>query len=224
MTSREIRKTQITAQRQQQIMDAAVDIFSKEGFAAATVPDIARLANVAIGTIYIYYPGKRELFVAAVQRLIMTASLLNFKENLPEADFAVTFKRILQDRLSFAGDGNNMARLLSMMSEIQRDPELKALYVERFVKPITLRLEQFTRRRIAAGEVRRLNPDVVARAVYGMIIGFALCMNLEGDASPLHRLSQAEITDEVLQFLSCGVLNEKKQEGKGNPGRKRRLS
>ncbi len=219
MVSRESRKNQITAQRREQILNAATAIFSQKGYAAATVPELARLANIAIGTIYIYYPSKRELFVAATQRLIITAPLLKLIERLPEAGFAVTFKGVLQDRLSFM-ESDNTSRLLSMLGEIQRDPELKALYVERLVKPITSRMAEFYRSGMAAGEFRQVAPDIVARALYGMIIGLVILKSLEGDAGPLSRLRREEIADELSNLLSHGLLKEKK--ANRNLRRKRR--
>ena len=77
MVDRESRKKQITEQRQKQILGAAGDIFTLKGYAAATIPEIAELAGVAVGTVYNYYSNKRDLFIAAIKNLIITASLLD---------------------------------------------------------------------------------------------------------------------------------------------------
>ena len=60
MPDRETRKKQILAKRQEQILKAAMEVFSRKGYAAATIPEIARLAGIAAGTIYLYYPSKRD--------------------------------------------------------------------------------------------------------------------------------------------------------------------
>jgi AcrR family transcriptional regulator len=40
-------KKEITAQRQEQILKAAMNVFGRKGYAGATVPEIAREAGVA---------------------------------------------------------------------------------------------------------------------------------------------------------------------------------
>lgn len=45
------------------MMQAAVKVFAQKGYHAATVRDIVRAADVAIGTFYFYFPDKETLFV-----------------------------------------------------------------------------------------------------------------------------------------------------------------
>lgn len=45
------------------MMQAAVQVFAEKGYYAATVRDIVRAADVAIGTFYFYFPDKESLFV-----------------------------------------------------------------------------------------------------------------------------------------------------------------
>lgn len=43
------------------ILTAALHVFAERGFHGAAVPDVARRAGVAAGTIYTYFPGKEAL-------------------------------------------------------------------------------------------------------------------------------------------------------------------
>ncbi len=45
------------------MMQAAVQVFAKKGYHAATVRDIVNTSNVAIGTFYFYFPDKETLFL-----------------------------------------------------------------------------------------------------------------------------------------------------------------
>jgi len=134
MADRESRKKQITSRRQEQILKAALAVFSQKGYAAATIPEIARSAGVATGTIYIYYPSKRELFIAVIKNLIITVPLLDLIEKILETDFAITFRQILKNRFSLI-EGETVSRIPILMGEIQRDPELKAIWAEQFIQP-----------------------------------------------------------------------------------------
>jgi AcrR family transcriptional regulator len=198
--------------RQEQILNAALEVFARKGYAAATVPEIAQAAGVAIGTIYIYYPSKRELFLAVIRNLLITVPLLNLFQKMSADQFPVIFKSIIQNRLSFI-EGGNTARLLSLMGEIQRDPELKAMYLEQLIQPIMSRMEAFYRAQIESGRFRQFDPAVVVRAIGGMIIGLAILRVLEGANSPLERLPQGKLADDLLNLVFYGLSNEDRTTG-----------
>jgi AcrR family transcriptional regulator len=48
--------------RRQEILDAARAIFFRNGFAATTMPEVARCAELAPGTLYLYFPSKDALY------------------------------------------------------------------------------------------------------------------------------------------------------------------
>jgi AcrR family transcriptional regulator len=47
--------------RREQILDAAARVFTDKGTSVATVDDIAAVAGVAKGTIYLYFDSKEQL-------------------------------------------------------------------------------------------------------------------------------------------------------------------
>src|SRR5262249_47104218 len=56
--------------RRQAILEAAIEQFLAQGFAATTLDGIARQAGVAKGTIYLYFADKEALFRALVQDMV----------------------------------------------------------------------------------------------------------------------------------------------------------
>ena len=52
-----------TADKRERILDAAIKVFAKEGFYNARVSQIAELAGVADGTIYLYFKSKDDLLI-----------------------------------------------------------------------------------------------------------------------------------------------------------------
>jgi AcrR family transcriptional regulator len=62
-------------QRLDAIVDAAVTVFGRDGYASAQVADIAREAGVSVGTVYNYVTGKDALLVLAVERELLGGAL-----------------------------------------------------------------------------------------------------------------------------------------------------
>lgn len=59
--------------RQGEILDAAFDVFARDGFAAARVDEIAERAGVSKGTVYLYFATKEALFEGVVRSHIGAA-------------------------------------------------------------------------------------------------------------------------------------------------------
>jgi len=54
------------ARHRQAILEAARDVFFRDGFMAANLDEVAQLAGVAKGTLYRYFDSKAELYVAVL--------------------------------------------------------------------------------------------------------------------------------------------------------------
>lgn len=56
------------AVREQQMLDAAVSVFGRRGYMAASMDEIAELAGVSKPLVYLYLNSKDDLFSACVDR------------------------------------------------------------------------------------------------------------------------------------------------------------
>ena len=52
----------IRAEREQQILDAALVVFAQKGYGDTRISDIANAVGIAKGTIYLYFDSKESLF------------------------------------------------------------------------------------------------------------------------------------------------------------------
>ena len=55
-------------EREQQIMDCAIQVFAQRGYSAASVDEIAELAGVSKPLVYLYLESKEGLFLACLHR------------------------------------------------------------------------------------------------------------------------------------------------------------
>jgi len=204
--SREERAENLARLRKQQILEAALTIFSEKGFAAAKTAEIARSAGVSEGTIYNYFKNKRELFVAVIKNFIITVPLLDLIEKIPKDDVVLTFRKILENRFDLVKT-DTITGLPSLMGEVQRDPELKSLWTRDFLQPFLYQLEKMYRTMSVSGKFRKMEPEVVVRVIGGLIIGFMILKIMEGEDSPLNDLSQEQITGDITEFILHGLLS-----------------
>ena len=205
---RETRKKLLTERRKNQILDAAMEVFANKGFSAATIPAIAKTAGLAAGTIYIYYPSKRVLFIAVIESF-MISPLSNIFRQAASEEFQVTLKEAIKDRVKFL-EGGNLSRLTSLIGEIQRDPELKTLYINRVFQPFIGFMESFYTKQINSGRFRQIEPDLAVRFVASLIVGMSILISLEGDSSPFNKITNERLTSELMNFILNGLMNWEK--------------
>jgi AcrR family transcriptional regulator len=57
------------AQRRDQLLDAANDLFAERGYGDVSIEDIAKAAGVTRGLVHHYFGGRKEVYLALLERL-----------------------------------------------------------------------------------------------------------------------------------------------------------
>jgi AcrR family transcriptional regulator len=209
MPDKEIKKQLLTNQRREQILNAAVDIFAGKGYTAATVLEIARQAGLAPGTIYLYFSSKRELFIKVIENLVATPLVSQFA-GLSDDNFRAIMQNVLRNRLEFFRSGL-FSRMMLLMSEIQRDPELKKSFYQTLIQPLFHRMSEVLQTQVENGTFRSINPEIIPRLIGSMMVGLAIMQNIENESSPFNKMSVEAMTAEVMNFVMWGVMNSPAQ-------------
>src|SRR5438445_4619984 len=66
------KRAQNQAVRRQRVVEAAVELASEGGYEAVQMRDVAARADVALGTLYRYFPSKDHLLIAALAEMAST--------------------------------------------------------------------------------------------------------------------------------------------------------
>ena len=216
MAGRSQKKELITEYRRKQILDAALVVFSKKGYGEATIPDIAREAGVAVGTIYNYYPGKRDILVSVLASQVLSEPFLKLTEQPPEADDKAFFRSLIEDRLTLLT--GNADRFLFMLGEIHRDQEFRRQWAQDIVQPALKQAEKYVRSKTDSGAFRPTNASVTVRALAGMAIGFAVLTMVEGEESPCRDIPIEELAPQMADIMLAGV-RVRESDSPQKPGR-----
>ncbi len=106
--------------KRQQIIRAAITVFSKGSFQDASIDEIARLACVAEGTIYQYFKNKEDLFfsIPLERTHVFCRELENYMDGISDATEKI--KRLVWYYLYFFKTNPDYARVLMLEMRVSR--------------------------------------------------------------------------------------------------------
>lgn len=153
--------------KRQQILKAAVTVFSRKGFHEAKVDEIAQLADVGKGTVYEYFSSKTELF-QEMFKAGMEFYLDNLSKELkPKQSCREKLIRVSKLHLRFVVHYKDLARItMTEPANISEDFR-KSIFKHR-AKKIDL-LKQIIDEGIESGEFRKVNSYAAALTFSGSL-------------------------------------------------------
>ncbi|MCD0417637.1 TetR/AcrR family transcriptional regulator [Rubrivivax sp. JA1024] len=153
--------------RPQELLDAALELFVQNGYAATHSDEVARRAGVSKGTLYLYFPSKEELFKAVVRatlsNLIAEGAELAEHHQGSTRELLLALGRIWWERIG-SRPAAGLHRVL--LAELQHFPELQRFYADEVVAPADQLFARALQRGIERGEFRALP---VEEACYALI-------------------------------------------------------
>jgi AcrR family transcriptional regulator len=178
------------ARRRSEIVSAAAEVFAEKGYAATTTREIADAADVAEGTLYIYFESKRDILLAVAREAEgpMSRALLQVGTLESREAMIVLFERafdVSEARLPF---------LRTLLSASWNDDSILQEYFSVRLGRVYEMLKRFIADRVAAGFFRPIDPALGARVAIGMFAGLMLPIvrGVEPLPSPEERRALAE--------------------------------
>ena len=188
------------ADKRSRILKAAVRVFAREGFHGARIAEIARVAGVADGTIYLYFRNKEDLLLSLFEEHVgrLNAMLRDGLASLPATSSRV--EHGVRCQVGLVEDRRDLAEVLSVtLRQSNR-------FLRQFAGPTFTEYLEILAEVVADGQRRgeidaRLSPMVVARALFGALDGLMLTWAL--GRSPADRLERAAM--QVAEILVRGL-------------------
>src|ERR1700691_4709916 len=101
----------VTERKHDAILDAARTVFSREGYAASSVEDVADEAGIGKGTVYLYFKSKEELYLAALARDIRVFAAKAREEMESVPTFREKIEAFLRVRLDYCKAHQDFLRI-----------------------------------------------------------------------------------------------------------------
>lgn len=157
--------------REQLILDAAIRIFARQGYAQTSVSEIIDEANVARGTFYLYFKSKKDIFNALLDRFMMEViqgvTKINALQAGSDGNLANHFRKLASDFILVITKNRQLTKIILFnASGLDSDFDAKLnFFNEQLVNVIRHNLDL----QISAGIFRPCATEVVARAMIGSV-------------------------------------------------------
>jgi AcrR family transcriptional regulator len=152
------------------IVEAAVQLFSRQGFAGSSTHEIARLAGVSEVTVFRHFPRKKDLFWAATESRLRRLRLSKELRERLEADEnpRTAMRGVIALLVETFHNQPEMVRLLYLsLFELEHGAErILRKYLVPFFQPV----REYLSRCAAKGLGRDLDPSIAALALMTSIV------------------------------------------------------
>jgi AcrR family transcriptional regulator len=184
--------------RKQKILEIAAKSFSLFGYKATTMDQVARLANVGKGTIYLFFKNKEELFAEIIASLIKEMKEEADKAFEPAKPFQQNLHQSLFQILEFRRKHQLVIKLFQEEKEMGTHEVLSMM--EKLEEAVVHYINEKITEAVRSGEINECNPELIAFIMVKLYI--ALIFDWEKRHQPLEK---DEISQLFNQYLFGGL-------------------
>ena len=180
--------------RREQILEVALKLFAKQGFAATATKQIAQKAGIAEGLIFHYFPTKADLLRAIAQRRTFAGELTARLKDAGERPARECLPELAESWITMV---RREASLFStIISESFTNVSLQAAFQE-IIGGAIRELAAYLEKRVQAGELRADLPIEESASAFLSPLMFFFIMH--------HQLSDAQWETQARPFVN-GIL------------------
>ena len=191
--------------RKRQLLETALDLFSRKGFEGTTTKELASAAGVAEGIIFRHFPSKQALYTAALDYKVQSGEAQDWWTEIKacverdddEALFRTIASRILR---SYRTDPRFERMVLFAALE---GHELALAYMRQQSFPLIQLLDEYLQRRQSQGALLGLRPMFILSAIFGMAHHYAQVSEMFGFIP--ERPPDEEVVEAFVQILMNGI-------------------
>jgi TetR/AcrR family transcriptional regulator len=192
-------------QRRRQLIEVAIDLFSRRGFNGTTTKEIAAAAGVTEAIIFRHFATKRDLYSAILDTRCQSSEsqgwIAGIQDLMAADDDEGVFRMVISAIVGIVREDTQFERV--MLYAALEGHELATMYHKQFAIPVISLLHEYIARRQADGSLRAGNPGALIFSVAGMAKQYATHVHMFGynDAG----FSDEEAIDTFTRILMNGI-------------------
>lgn len=190
-------------EKYQRILDAALAVFAEKGFFVSRISDIADRADVADGTVYLYFKNKDEILTTAINSAFDTF-MNNARTELETiADPAERLRRLARLHLEALGGNRNAAIVFQMeLRQSTRLSDFSHHHLIEYFSLVRAAIQEGQQR----GQFRHDLPDkIAANCFFGALDEMVTSWVLSEHEFPLVNAADAVVDILLNGMRSCAV-------------------
>lgn len=200
MDNVESRRERRFFRRRGRILSAAARIFAEKGYGNATTKEIAREADMGESTLYNYFESKREILLTITGQLKDEMPLaLQRAQALGGTEAIIAMFESAMDITD-----SMLPFVRTLIGEAWLDEAILQDYVVAYITQVHRVIKVFIQERIDAGDIRKVDPDLVAQLVMGMYASLFLPA-LRGVKPLPPREKRRELIESIVDIIFNGV-------------------
>ena len=179
------------------IFEAAIKVFSTNGYDGATMDDMAQEAGVAKGTLYYHFKSKEEIF-----KYIITEGMELIKEQLmivadKENDSLSMIKTLCKAQLSLVYEKKDFIKVV--MSQLWGQ-EIRQLELRDIIQNYICAIEKYIQQAIDDGLIKKGEPHFIAYTFFGALCSAAIYELINEQKDNID-----DISDSLIQNILHGI-------------------
>lgn len=158
---------------EERILDAAMIVFSENGFKGATTIKIAKEAGVNEITIFRKFKSKENLLKAVIEKKLSETlarlDLILCEEKSADVEvciktLAISLNQFLDERMDF---------IFMLVTQGRKKPEIMGLFTQ-FRKKLVEHLSEYFQEQMSQGNIRKVDPELLAFSLFSFIFNKSL--------------------------------------------------
>ena len=188
----------VSEERKNQILEAAIAVFARLGFQQTRMDDIASQAGLSKGALYLYYKSK-DAIIAALLKYFFAQEFKRLQAFVDADRQETIHEQLLALTRQLAAAMQWMARLMPIAFEFYaiagRDKEVHQ-FLKEYYKTYRTELARLIQRGIERGEFRTVDAEATATTLAALYEGLALLFFV--DPQGMQWAEQAEASVQLL--------------------------
>ncbi|MEH1771141.1 MAG: TetR/AcrR family transcriptional regulator [Nostoc sp.] len=185
-------------QKQEQILQGAMQVFLRDGYAGTSMDRVSAEARVSKQTIYSHFQDKEGLFKALIEKVTIASFQGIFCAEDLHGEPAILLREIAEIYLTkVAANPDYLALFRLIITESQRFPELAKLYTQTVIQRGRQLLSQYF---VSHPELGITDPEATAQIFFGSLVSYVIVQEMLY-GKEMMSLSRDRILDSLISLL-----------------------